>query len=151
MTHDDVRAVFADAVPEIWDGVIEIMAIAGVPGEHLKVGLRSRESWLDPVGATMGMGGRRILPILQRIGGVIDLTAWPEALEARLAGALRPCFATIEPGDPIRLHDVTYGYAAVAPEDVDARVALHVRLAGELLGVALEQVGPARAQPGGLG
>ncbi|MEZ4466021.1 MAG: hypothetical protein R3F60_25395 [bacterium] len=151
MTHDDVRAALADAVPEIWEGTIEIMAIAGTPGEHLKIGLRSRESWLDPVGATMGLGGVRILPVAQRVGGVLDLTGWPDDVAARLAGALRPCWATIELGDPIRLHDVCYGYDRAAPDDLDARVALHVRLAGELLGVAVEQVGPARAVPGGLG
>ncbi len=153
MSHDDVRAAFADAIPEVWDNVISIVAVAGVVGEHIKVSVRSSDPHQDPVGACMGLGGRRIIPIIQRLGGVIDVIGWPEGLEAQVASALRPCRAArIEIGEEgssdtdnsaVVVIDVVYDGTPVLLE-AEAEVDLHLALTSALIGRPVRRQGSLR-------
>src|SRR3546814_14349614 len=55
-----MKKLFAQEVPEIYDGIIEIKAAARDPGSRAKIGVISRDSSIDPVGACVGMKGSRV-------------------------------------------------------------------------------------------
>src|SRR5690606_11850055 len=60
-THPTFMAkLFAQEVPEIYDGIIEIMSVARDPGSRAKIAVRSKDSSIDPVGACVGMRGSRV-------------------------------------------------------------------------------------------
>ena len=64
--------LFAQEVPEIYDGIVEIKAVARDPGSRAKIAVISRDSSVDPVGACVGMRGSRVQAVVQRIAGRED-------------------------------------------------------------------------------
>ena len=85
--------LFAQEVPEIYDGVIEIRAVARDPGSRAKIAVISKDSSIDPVGACVGMRGVRVQAVVQELQGErIDIIPWSgEAgdLHRQCAGARR--------------------------------------------------------------
>jgi N utilization substance protein A len=64
-----MKKLFAQEVPEIYDGIIEIKAAARDPGSRAKIGVISHDSSIDPVGACVGMKGSRVQAVVQELQG----------------------------------------------------------------------------------
>src|SRR6476661_7018050 len=78
---DFMKKLFAQEVPEIYDGIIEIKAAARDPGSRAKIGVLSHDSSIDPVGACVGMKGSRVQAVVQELQGEkIDIIPWSEDL-----------------------------------------------------------------------
>lgn len=86
-----VLKLLEEHIPEIKDGTIEILGIARDPGDRSKVGLRSNNPNVDPIGASVGEGGQRIKEISKFIAGEkIDLFRWSENERELIANSLQP-------------------------------------------------------------
>src|SRR5271156_877013 len=77
-THPQFMAkLFAQEVPEVYDGIIEIRAVARDPGSRAKIGVLSNDSGIDPVGACVGMRGSRVQAVAGELQGEkIDIIPW---------------------------------------------------------------------------
>ena len=77
-THPQFMAkLFAQEVPEIYDGIIEIKSVARDPGSRAKIAVVSKDSSIDPVGACVGMRGSRVQAVVQELQGEkIDIIPW---------------------------------------------------------------------------
>ena len=83
--------LFEMEVPEIYDGIVDIMAAAREPGARAKIAVRSKDSAVDPVGACVGMKGTRVQNIVQELRGEkIDIVSWDEDVTRFAANALAP-------------------------------------------------------------
>lgn len=91
-THPDFMAkLFTQEVPEIYDGIIEIKAVARDPGSRAKIAVQSRDSSIDPVGACVGMRGSRVQAVVNELQGEkIDIISWTEDLGSFIISALQP-------------------------------------------------------------
>ncbi len=91
-SHPDFMAkLFMQEVPEIYDGIIEIKAVARDPGSRAKIAVVSRDSSIDPVGACVGMRGSRVQAVVQELGGEkIDIVPWSQDIAAFVVNALAP-------------------------------------------------------------
>lgn len=94
-THPDFMAcLFTQEVPEIYDGVIEIKAIARDPGSRAKIAVTSADSSLDPVGACVGMRGSRVQAVVSELQGEkIDIIPWSGNPATFIVNALAPAEA----------------------------------------------------------
>lgn len=82
-------------VPEIYEGIITIMAIARDPGNRAKVAIKCRDVGLDPVGACIGYKGSRIQNIVQELKGErIDIILWDEDIVKFICNSLAPAEIT---------------------------------------------------------
>ena len=83
--------LFKMEVPEIYDGVIEVKAVARDPGSRAKIGVISRDSSIDPVGACVGMRGSRVQAVVSELSGEkIDIIPWSEDPATFIVNALQP-------------------------------------------------------------
>ena len=90
-TPDLVRALFEMEVPEIYDGTIEIKAIAREAGSRTKVAVASNDANVDPVGACVGMKGSRVRAVVEELSGEkIDIVRWSEDPVELCGHALNP-------------------------------------------------------------
>jgi N utilization substance protein A len=91
-THPDFMAkLFAQEVPEIYDGIIEIKAVARDPGSRAKIAVLSHDSGIDPVGACVGMRGSRVQAVVQELQGEkIDIIPWSPDPATFVVNALAP-------------------------------------------------------------
>jgi N utilization substance protein A len=87
--------LFAQEVPEVYDGVIEIRAVARDPGSRAKMAVLSNESSIDPVGACVGMRGSRVQAVVAELQGEkIDIIQWSPDEPAFIVNALAPAEVT---------------------------------------------------------
>jgi len=95
-THPAFLAkLFAQEVPEIYDGIIEIKAVARDPGSRAKMAVISRDSSIDPVGACVGMRGSRVQAVVQELQGEkIDIIPWSAQHATFVVNALAPAEVT---------------------------------------------------------
>ncbi|MGH2342130.1 transcription termination factor NusA [Segnochrobactraceae bacterium EtOH-i3] len=91
-THPQFMAkLFAQEVPEIYDGVIEVKAVARDPGSRAKIAVHSRDSAIDPVGACVGMRGSRVQAVVAELQGEkIDIIPWSQDAATFIVNALQP-------------------------------------------------------------
>jgi transcription termination/antitermination protein NusA len=91
-THPQFMAkLFAQEVPEIYDGIIEIKAVARDPGSRAKMAVISRDSSIDPVGACVGMRGSRVQAVVAELQGEkIDIIPWSPNPATFVVNALAP-------------------------------------------------------------
>lgn len=91
-THPAFLAkLFAQEVPEIYDGIIEIKAVARDPGSRAKMAVISRDSAIDPVGACVGMRGSRVQAVVSELQGEkIDIIPWSPEAATFVVNALAP-------------------------------------------------------------
>lgn len=83
--------LFKMEVPEIYDGIIEIKAVARDPGSRAKIGVISYDNSIDPVGACVGMRGSRVQAVVSELNGEkIDIIPWTEDGATFLVNALQP-------------------------------------------------------------
>ncbi|HET9812853.1 MAG TPA: transcription termination factor NusA [Sphingomicrobium sp.] len=88
---DFMKKLFAQEVPEIYDGIIEIKAAARDPGSRAKIGVISHDSSIDPVGACVGMKGSRVQAVVQELQGEkIDIIPWSQDLATFVVNGLQP-------------------------------------------------------------
>jgi len=95
-THPGFLAkLFAQEVPEIYDGIIEIKAVARDPGSRAKMAVISRDSSIDPVGACVGMRGSRVQAVVAELQGEkIDIIPWSPQAATFVVNALAPAEVT---------------------------------------------------------
>ncbi|MBP0649678.1 transcription termination/antitermination protein NusA, partial [Mycobacterium tuberculosis] len=95
-THPQFMAkLFAQEVPEIYDNIIEVKAVARDPGSRAKIAVVSRDSSIDPVGACVGMRGSRVQAVVQELQGEkIDIIPWSHDAATFLVNALQPAEVT---------------------------------------------------------
>jgi N utilization substance protein A len=91
-THPQFMAkLFAQEVPEIYDGIVEVRAVARDPGSRAKIAVISRDSSVDPVGACVGMRGSRVQAVVNELQGEkIDIIPWSQDIATFVVNALAP-------------------------------------------------------------
>jgi N utilization substance protein A len=88
-------ALFAQEVPEIYDGIIEIKAVARDPGSRAKIAVISNDNSIDPVGACVGMRGSRVQAVVAELQGEkIDIIQWNQDPATFVVNALAPAEVT---------------------------------------------------------
>jgi transcription termination/antitermination protein NusA len=88
---DFMRKLFAQEVPEVYEGVIQIKACARDPGSRAKIGVISNDSSIDPVGACVGMRGARVQAVVGELSGEkIDIIPWNYDAATFIVNALQP-------------------------------------------------------------
>ena len=86
-----MASLFAQEVPEIYDGIIEIKAVARDPGSRAKIAVVSKDSSIDPVGACVGMRGSRVQAVVNELSGEkIDIIPWSPDPATFVVNALAP-------------------------------------------------------------
>jgi len=112
-THTELlRRLFEMEVPEIFNGVVEIKAIAREPGLRSKVAVASTQPGVDPVGACVGLRGLRIQNVVNELlGEKIDVIEWDEDPAKFIANSLSP--ATVE---EVHLDSETGSARVLVPE-----------------------------------
>jgi len=91
-THPQFMSkLFAQEVPEIYDGIVEVKAVARDPGSRAKIAVQSRDSSVDPVGACVGMRGSRVQAVVNELQGEkIDIIPWSPDIATFVVNALAP-------------------------------------------------------------
>jgi N utilization substance protein A len=91
-THPQFMAkLFTQEVPEIYDGIIEVKAVARDPGSRAKIAVISRDTSIDPVGACVGMRGSRVQAVVGELQGEkIDIIPWSPDVATFIVNALQP-------------------------------------------------------------
>ncbi len=141
-----LMALFKLEVPEVGDGVIEIMGAAREPGVRAKVAVKSNESRLDPVGACVGMRGSRVQAVTNELSGErIDIILWSENQAQYVVNAMAPAeIVSIVVDEDRHAMDI-----AVADENLSqaiGRNGQNVRLASELTGWTLNVMSATQAE-----
>ncbi|HFB55167.1 MAG TPA: transcription termination/antitermination protein NusA [Hellea balneolensis] len=86
-----MAALFAQEVPEVYEGIIEIIAVARDPGSRAKIAVRSNDGSIDPVGACVGMRGSRVQAVVNELQGErIDIIPWNDDAATFIVNALQP-------------------------------------------------------------
>ncbi|NCO03123.1 MAG: transcription termination/antitermination protein NusA [Alphaproteobacteria bacterium] len=134
-THPEFMAkLFTQEVPEIYEGMIEIKAVARDPGSRAKISVQSRDSSIDPVGACVGMRGSRVQAVVNELQGEkVDIIPWTEDLGSFIISALSPAEVT-----KVVLNEEDKRIDVVVPEEqlslAIGRRGQNVRLASMLVG-----------------
>ncbi len=91
-THPQFMSkLFAQEVPEIYDGIVEVKSVARDPGSRAKIAVVSRDSSVDPVGACVGMRGSRVQAVVNELQGEkIDIIPWSHDTATFVVNALAP-------------------------------------------------------------
>lgn len=89
--NDMIKRLFEKEVPEIYQGTIEIKAIARDPGQRAKMAVVSKRENIDPIGACIGQGGMRVRAISEELKGEkIDIFKWSDDIQELVKNALSP-------------------------------------------------------------
>ncbi|MDH5306862.1 MAG: transcription termination factor NusA [Myxococcales bacterium] len=126
--------LFAQEVPEIYEGIVTIQAAAREPGGRSKVAVASRDSDVDPVGACVGMKGSRVQAVVQELRGErIDIVPWSPDPARYVCSALSPAQVS-----KVIIDDAEKSMDVIVPDDqlslAIGRKGQNVRLAVQLTG-----------------
>jgi N utilization substance protein A len=126
--------LFAQEVPEVYDGIIEIKSVARDPGSRAKIAVLSNDSSIDPVGACVGMRGSRVQAVVGELQGEkIDIIPWSPDHATFVVNALAPAEVT-----KVVLDEDANRIEVVVPDDqlslAIGRRGQNVRLASQLTG-----------------
>jgi N utilization substance protein A len=126
--------LFAQEVPEIYDGVVEIKSVARDPGSRAKIAVISRDSSIDPVGACVGMRGARVQAVVNELQGEkVDIIQWNPDAASFIVNALAPAEVS-----KVVLDEDSNRIEVVVPESqlslAIGRRGQNVRLASQLTG-----------------
>ncbi len=130
--------LFKMEVPEIYDGIIEIKAVARDPGSRAKIAVISHDGSIDPVGACVGMRGSRVQAVVNELQGEkIDIIPWNEDQPTFLVNALQPAEVS-----KVVLDEEAERIEVVVPEEqlslAIGRRGQNVRLASQLTGLDID-------------
>jgi N utilization substance protein A len=130
--------LFAQEVPEVYEGVIEIKAAARDPGSRAKIAVMSHDSSIDPVGACVGMRGARVQAVVGELQGEkIDIIPWSPESATFIVNALQPAEVTKVVLDPEEARvEVVVGEAQLSL--AIGRRGQNVRLASQLTGWSID-------------
>ena len=134
-THDQFLAkLFAQEVPEIYDGVIDIKSVAREPGSRAKVAVYCNDSSIDPIGSCVGIRGSRVQAVIHELQGEkIDIIAWSSNPATFLVNALTPAEVT-----KVVIDEDKHRMEVVVPTEqlslAIGRKGQNVRLASKLIG-----------------
>ena len=134
-THPQFMAkLFTQEVPEIYDGIVEVKAVARDPGSRAKIAVISRNSSVDPVGACVGMRGSRVQAVVNELQGEkIDIIPWSPDIATFVVNALAPAEVA-----KVVLDEERERIAVVVPDQqlslAIGRRGQNVRLASQLTG-----------------
>src|SRR5690606_23299439 len=138
-THPQFMAkLFAQEVPEIYDGIIEIKAVARDPGSRAKIAVLSNDSSIDPVGACVGMRGSRVQAVVNELAGEkIDIIPYSPDAATFIVNALQPAEVS-----KVVLDEEEARVEVVVPEEqlslAIGRRGQNVRLASQLTGWSID-------------
>jgi N utilization substance protein A len=130
-----VQSLFQSEVPEIYDGTVNVRAIAREAGERTKIAVQSRDKDVDPVGACVGMKGMRVQSIIRELRGEkIDIIEFSDEVTTFAEKALQPAKVS-----RVSITDLTEKQLEVIVDDTQLSLAIgkkgqNVRLAAKLLG-----------------
>ena len=126
--------LFAQEVPEIYDGVVEIKSVARDPGSRAKIAVVSKDTSIDPVGACVGMRGARVQAVVNELQGEkVDIIQWNPDAASFIVNALAPAEVS-----KVVLDEDSARIEVVVPESqlslAIGRRGQNVRLASQLTG-----------------
>ena len=135
---DFMAALFAQEVPEVYEGVIEIPAVARDPGSRAKIAVLTNDSSIDPVGACVGMRGSRVQAVVNELAGEkIDIIPWSPDAATFIVNALQPAEVA-----KVVLDEEDNRVEVVVPEEqlslAIGRRGQNVRLASQLTGWSID-------------
>ena len=124
--------LFMQEVPEIYDGIVEIISVARDPGSRAKIAVHTSENSIDPVGACVGMRGSRVQSVVNELQGEkIDIVKWSPDIATFVISSLAPAEAT-----KVVLDEEIERIEVVVPDDhlslAIGRRGQNVRLASQL-------------------
>ena len=135
---DFMAELFKMEVPEIYDGIIEIKAVARDPGSRAKIAVISYDNSIDPVGACVGMRGSRVQAVVNELQGEkIDIIPWNDDAPTFLVNALQPAEVS-----KVVLDEDAGKIEVVVPDEqlslAIGRRGQNVRLASQLTGLDID-------------
>ena len=135
---DFMAALFAQEVPEVYEGIIEIPAVARDPGSRAKIAVISNDGSIDPVGACVGMRGARVQAVVGELSGEkIDIIPWNQDPATFIVNALQPAEVA-----KVVLDEDDQRIEVVVPDDqlslAIGRRGQNVRLASQLTGWSID-------------
>ena len=130
--------LFTQEVPEIYDGIVEIMAVSRDPGSKAKIAVRANDKTIDPVGACVGLRGIRVQAIVTELQGEkIDIVPYSEDKAQYIVSALAPAEVT-----KVVLDEEKNKIEVVVPEEqfsiAIGRRGQNVKLASQLVGADID-------------
>ena len=134
-THPEFMSrLFGQEVPEIYDGVVQVVSVARDPGSRAKIAVRSKDGSIDPVGACVGMRGSRVQAVVNELQGEkIDIIQWSQDVASFVVNALAPAEVT-----KVVLDEEAERIEVVVPDEqlslAIGRRGQNVRLASQLTG-----------------
>jgi N utilization substance protein A len=133
--------LFEMEVPEIYEGIVRIVAAAREPGARSKIAVSSRDSDVDPVGACVGMKGSRVQAVVQELRGEkIDIVPWDRDPARFVCNAIAPADVA-----RVIIDEGNGAMELVVPDDklslAIGRRGQNVRLASQLTGWKLDVIG----------
>lgn len=140
-THPNfVSALFENEVPEIAEGIVQVVHVAREPGNRTKIAVTSRDSDVDPVGACVGMKGSRVQAVVQELRGEkIDIVVWDPDQAKFICNALSPAEIT-----RVIVDEGAHVMEVVVPDDqlslAIGKKGQNVRLASRLTGWRLDVI-----------
>ena len=140
-THPNfVSTLFENEVPEISEGIVRIMQVAREPGRRTKIAVASKDGDVDPVGACVGMKGRRVQAVVQELRGEkIDIITWDPDAAKFICNALSPAEIV-----RVIVDEANSSMEVVVPDDqlslAIGKRGQNVRLASRLTGWNLDVV-----------
>ncbi len=138
--------LFDQEVPEIAEGIVKIMCAAREPGQRAKIGVRSTDADVDPVGACVGMKGSRVQAVVQELRGEkIDIIPWNDEPARFVCNALQPAQIS-----KVIIDQIT-GAMEVIVDDEQLSLAIgkkgqNVRLAARLTGWKIDVRGESKEE-----
>lgn len=135
---DFMAALFAQEVPEVYEGIIEIPSVARDPGSRAKIAVISNDGSIDPVGACVGMRGSRVQAVVSELAGEkIDIIPWSDDPATFIVNALQPAEVA-----KVVLDEEDQRIEVVVPDEqlslAIGRRGQNVRLASQLTGWSID-------------
>ena len=134
-THPEFMSkLFGQEVPEIYDGIVDVVSVSRDPGSRAKIAVRSKDGSIDPVGACVGMRGSRVQAVVNELQGEkIDIIQWSPDVATFVVNALAPAEVA-----KVVLDEEAERIEVVVPDDqlslAIGRRGQNVRLASQLTG-----------------
>jgi len=129
-----VTRLFEDYIPEIKEGIVEIMGLARDPGDRTKIGVKSNDPNVDAIGSCVGAGGNRIREIVQALSGEkIDLFLWSDNEKDLIANSLQPA----EVVDVIQIDPIYKTALAIVSDD---KLSLAIGKEGQNVKLAVQTI-----------
>ncbi|MFP4186627.1 MAG: transcription termination factor NusA [Acholeplasmataceae bacterium] len=151
-THPSlIIRLLEDLIPEIKEGIIEVMGISRDPGDRSKIGVKSNDPKVDPIGACVGEGGSRIREIVRTLSDEkIDLFRWSDNEHELIANALQPADVIAV----TRINPKEKNALAIVPDDqlslAIGKLGQNVKLAVQACGWSIDIKSETMAQGEGI-